>query len=504
MTQNLVPAAQYLRMSTDHQQYSLENQAEAIVQYATKHSFELVKTYSDAAKSGLRLKNRDGLKGLLKDVVEGQAAFRAILVYDVSRWGRFQDADEAAHYEYLCKSSGVPVHYCAETFTNDTSGFILKALKRTMAGEYSRELSVKVRAGLFRLAGLGYKLGGTPPYGLRRMLLDKNGRPKQQLESGDRKSVANERVILVPGPGSEVAIVQRIFREFAEHHRSLRSIAMRLNQEQVPVVGEVKWNASAITRILNQSAYVGVHVWGRTTESLGGPTKAVPAERWAICPNAFQPILSQELFQQAQHALANLTCRLTEEQLLERLRLVLKEHGKLTSDIIQQSRLCPSAHTYYIRFGGLLPAYAQLGYEASQQSSECTTRQRLMLTRKEVFRTLVRQFPEQLQEVRRNGRFRSRLKYRRTGLLISLLIARCSVSKRGRIGWLLEPPATERARTTVVAFLGKENLSVESMSLFKRLDFVGKTVRIRAGDDLLKSGVELMGLSDFHKVISRF
>src|SRR5947209_15621462 len=155
-----MPAAQYLRMSTDHQQYSLDNQADAIARYAADHGFVVVKTYSDAARSGLRLKNRPGLKQLLKDVVAETLHYSAILVYDVSRWGRFQDADEAAHYEYLCKSSGVPVHYCAETFANDNSmpGLIMKALKRTMAGEYSRELSVKIRTGLFRLAMLGYKL----------------------------------------------------------------------------------------------------------------------------------------------------------------------------------------------------------------------------------------------------------------------------------------------------------------------------------------------------------
>jgi len=114
-------AAQYLRMSTDHQQYSLDNQADAIARYAAQRGFQIVKTYSDAARSGLRLKNRAGLKQLLKDVVDGQQEFRAVLVYDVSRWGRFQDTDEAAHYEYLCKSAGVPIHYCAEMFSNDNS-----------------------------------------------------------------------------------------------------------------------------------------------------------------------------------------------------------------------------------------------------------------------------------------------------------------------------------------------------------------------------------------------
>ncbi len=163
MTANqLVPAAQYLRMSTEHQQYSLENQSTAIQTYAESHGFEVVRTYSDAAKSGLVLRHRIGLRQLLQDVVSGSPAYRVILVYDVSRWGRFQDTDESAHYEFLCKSAGVPVHYCAETFANDGTlpSLIMKALKRTMAGEYSRELGVKVLAGLKRLASLGFKQGG--------------------------------------------------------------------------------------------------------------------------------------------------------------------------------------------------------------------------------------------------------------------------------------------------------------------------------------------------------
>jgi hypothetical protein len=57
----------------------------------------------------------------LQDAVVGDLGFRAIFVYDVSRWGRFQDIDEAAHYEYLGKSAGVPILYCAEAFCNVSS-----------------------------------------------------------------------------------------------------------------------------------------------------------------------------------------------------------------------------------------------------------------------------------------------------------------------------------------------------------------------------------------------
>ncbi len=51
---NQVPAAQYLRMSTEHQQYSLDNQAAAISRYADVNNFTVTHTYRDAGKSGGR------------------------------------------------------------------------------------------------------------------------------------------------------------------------------------------------------------------------------------------------------------------------------------------------------------------------------------------------------------------------------------------------------------------------------------------------------------------
>src|SRR3954468_4851513 len=116
LSTNLIRAAEYVRMSTEHQQYSTENQRDIIRQYAHRRGMVTVRTYVDAGKSGLRIQGRDALKQLIKDVESGQADFAAILVYDVSRWGRFQDTDESAYYEHLCRRANVQVHYCAEPF----------------------------------------------------------------------------------------------------------------------------------------------------------------------------------------------------------------------------------------------------------------------------------------------------------------------------------------------------------------------------------------------------
>lgn len=184
-------AAEYVRVSTDLQHYSIVNQQAAIAEYAALHDFEIVKTYADAARSGLDIKHRPGLQNLIDDVLGGTKEFQTVLVYDVSRWGRFQDSDEAACYEFLCKRAGIRVHYCAEPFTNDgsTSSAFFKMVKRTMAAEYSRELSTKTLVGQCRLALNGFKIGGRPGFGLRRVLMDGNGKPKTVLADGERKSL---------------------------------------------------------------------------------------------------------------------------------------------------------------------------------------------------------------------------------------------------------------------------------------------------------------------------
>ena len=61
-------AAQYVRMSTDHQQYSTQNQADKIREYAARRGIEIVQTYADEGKSGLRLDGRDALQRLIADV----------------------------------------------------------------------------------------------------------------------------------------------------------------------------------------------------------------------------------------------------------------------------------------------------------------------------------------------------------------------------------------------------------------------------------------------------
>jgi DNA invertase Pin-like site-specific DNA recombinase len=212
MNQPLRRAAQYVRMSTELQQYSTTNQMARIAEYAEANQLTIVRTYLDEGRTGLKIQGRKGLQQLLADVISNQAPFDVILVYDVSRWGRFQDNDESAHYEFLCRRAGKQVVYCAEMFSNDGSPManIVKGLKRAMASEYSRELSGKVFKGQANLARLGLHVGARSPYGMRRMMINPDGKSRGTMNYGERKSLQSDKVILVPGPPKEIAIVRQI------------------------------------------------------------------------------------------------------------------------------------------------------------------------------------------------------------------------------------------------------------------------------------------------------
>jgi len=364
LTNSPVPAAQYVRMSTEHQQYSTENQGDAIAEFAKSRGYEIVRTYADDGKSGLRIEGRESLRKLIEDVQAGNAPFRAILVYDVSRWGRFQDTDESAYYEYLCKRAGIHVEYCMEQFINDGSpvSTIIKGVKRAMAGEYSRELSNKVFKGQCRLIQLGFRQGGPAGYGLRRMLLDASGTPKGLLKRGEHKSLQTDRVILVPGPDEELRVVRAIFDGFVREGKSERAIAHELNAAGVVSGDGRAWTGGMVQRILTNEKYIGNNVYNRVSFKLKKKLVHNPPEMWVRADGAFKPVVDAEAFFTARGILQERSRHVSDEEMLQRLRTLLAVHPALTAALIDETDGMPSSSAYRQRFGSLINAYRLAGY----------------------------------------------------------------------------------------------------------------------------------------------
>jgi DNA invertase Pin-like site-specific DNA recombinase len=352
-------AAQYLRMSTEHQQYSIANQSAAIALYAAAHNLGIVRSFADRGKTGRTLKGRLGLQELLSLVQAGQSEFTQVLVYDVSRWGRFLDADESAHYEYLCKRAGITVHYCAEQFENDNSptSNLLKALKRTMASEYSRELSVKVSAGQRRLAAMGWWQGGNGPFGFQRLLVGADGSPKHILKFREWKSIDSDRISLTPGPKEAVDTIRLAYDLYTKGRKDRRKIAEILNKRGI-FAGKRQWTLATVRELLINPVYKGAYAYCKHDHHF----ITLPRDKWLVREHAFEAIVSPKQWDHAYAMVREEVRDYTNVEMIEGLRKVWKREGKLNSTLINAASDVPSVQAYKNHFGGINEAYRLIGY----------------------------------------------------------------------------------------------------------------------------------------------
>jgi DNA invertase Pin-like site-specific DNA recombinase len=368
-------------MSTEHQQYSTENQRQVIQDYARSRGMSIVRTYTDAGKSGLRIDGRDALKQLIHDVESGCTDFSVILVYDVSRWGRFQDADESAYYEYICRRAKIEVHYCAEQFENDGSPIstIVKGVKRAMAGEYSRELSAKVFIGQCRLIELGFRQGGAPGFGLRRMLCDVTGQHKGVLERGEQKSIQTDRVILVPGPQEEVEIVRWMYQMFVDERLVESKLARMLNERGIRTDLGRAWTRGCVHQVLTSEKYVGNNVYNRISYKLKKKRIVNAPEMWIRGNAAFESIVPEDLFIKVQKIIQERSRKFTNDELLDQLRGLLERKGRLSGLLIDEEDNMASSSVYRNRFASLVQAYKLISYSPDRDYQFIETNRQLRL-----------------------------------------------------------------------------------------------------------------------------
>jgi hypothetical protein len=377
----------------------------------------------------------------------------------------------------------------------------MKALKRTMAGEYSRELGVKVLAGQKRLALLGFKQGGVPGFGLRRMLISAAGTRKQELAAGERKSIATDRVILVPGPAQEVQVVKEIYRMLVNGRLSVYAIARELNRRHVSNINDSEWDYQAIYAILTNPKYTGCHIFGRTTSKLSTPTVRLPRSEWVLTPGAFEPLVDSATFSEAQEILQERTVNKSDKDLLDNLQTLLDFKGRLSLNLIKTSPATPSPSTYRHRFGSLRRAYELIGYGRHDHFGPIDLRRKTQALRDELIALITGMFPDEVSVEQRGGRWRTRLRTR-NGLMVSVVIARCVRVWKQTLRWQIDPVRHESGLVTLLARLGENNRSFLDFHIIPNVDRL-RRFHVSLLDPWLGRGQRLFDISAFLEVVTR-
>jgi len=492
-----VSAAAYVRMSTEHQQYSTSNQMDVVRDYAKRRGMEIVKVYSDEGKSGLNIQGSDSLAQMIEDVKNGQVSFSCILVYDVSRWGRFQDADESAYYEYLCRRAGVPVHYCAEQFENDGSpvSTIVKGVKRAMAGEYSRELSSKVFQGACRLIQLGYKQGGTAGFGLRRMLIDQNGQHKAALKMGEHKSLQTDRVILIPGPDEEVKVVNWIYQTFISEGKGESEIAKSLNDRGLVTDFGRAWNRATVHQVLINEKYIGNNVYHRTSFKLKLKHVANPQEKWIRADGIFEGIVEPSLFHTAQGIILARSRKLSDDEMLEKLRGVLNQHGRISGMLIDEAGDLPSSTAFRHRFGSLVSAYRLIGYDPGIDYSFIEINRKLRKEHPEIVASVIQRIGD-LGAVA-SWDERTQLLHLNNELRVSIVLCRHWITTAGSSRWVIRLDEGLKPDITVAVRMTATNAGIRDYYLLPAIDMTWENLRIAEENGVYLDGYRFDTLDYF-------
>jgi DNA invertase Pin-like site-specific DNA recombinase len=498
-----VRVAQYVRMSTEHQQYSPENQLEVVRQYAASHNMEIVQEYSDHGRSGLNIAGREGLNQLMSDVESKRTDFSALLVYDVSRWGRFQDVDESAYYEYVLKRAGIRVHYCAEQFENDgsMSSSVLKTLKRSMAAEYSRELSVKVFSGQCRLIELGFRQGGPAGYGLRRQLIDRDRNPKGLLGRGERKSLQTDRVILVPGPELEIETVRQIYDLFAVQGKTEHEIMETLNGRGVFGEHGHPWTCATVHQVLTNPKYIGANIYNRRSFKLKHKRVKNPMQMWIWRDGAFEPIVTASLFEQARAIIESRHHHLSDQELLERLRELLRVQGRLSGILIDETEDMPSSSCYSSRFGSLARAYSLIGWNPDRNYAYIEINRRLRRKHADLIASIFDQLLALGATVsvnQYNDLLTINCEY-----TASLILARCRETHAGNHRWHLRFDESLSPDIVLAARLQPGNEEILDYYLLPRLDVLTERLSLRPDNGLIMDVYRFNNLNFFMEMAQR-
>lgn len=285
----------YARVSTEKQagevQTSISEQKRRGAELAERFGLTVERWYTDEGASGSTVEGRPAFVQLLADCEAMRRSIRdpgIIVVLDDSRFGRFDDPDEAAYWRHHLRRLGWIVRFAVG---DDIEDVALRHIMRAVGGAQSTEERQKIRRrarqGIRGAAEQGFWTREAP-FGYRRRVVYPPGN-ERILERGQLKA-PNEKVALVPHE-EEAAVVRFMFEAYATGEYSLTW----LGAEAERMLPGKSWHVGTVRQALMRHAYVGDVVGGLRRRD-------APPERYAH-RNAHPPLVSRELFERVQQQL---------------------------------------------------------------------------------------------------------------------------------------------------------------------------------------------------------
>lgn len=290
----------YVRVSTERQagetMTSVADQERAVTALAAKLGTEIGAWYRDEGVSGSIAEARPGFGRLLAFCRQHpRKAPGFVLVLNASRFGRFDDPDQAAALRYELRQLGWLVRFAESDDSEDViARSVMRAVGDAQASEYRRNIIRNAQRGKRGAASQGFWTS-REPFGYRRRVVHPEGRDRV-LAPGQKKA-PDEKVKLTPGPDEEVKAVRWAFAAYATGLHTLEEIADAL---LVKAPGR-QWTRFAVRQLLTSATYRGHVVANRRSGVLCRQRiwRTDPAT-WVTVEGAHPALIDDDTFQAVQ------------------------------------------------------------------------------------------------------------------------------------------------------------------------------------------------------------
>lgn len=273
---NLKMGAAYIRVSTHMQEeLSPDAQKRLLLDYAKANNIVISEEYIflEGGISGKKADKRPEFLRMISLAKQKPAPFNVVLVWKFSRFARNQE-ESIVYKSLLRKQCNVDVVSVSEPIIDGPFGSLIERIIEWMDEYYSVRLSGEVFRGMSEKAMKGgYQ--ARPPLGYR---IDRPGEPP----------------VIIP---EQAKIVQTIFNKYVNEHMGLFEIARYLNSLGLKTSHGKPFERRSIEYILQNPTYCGMIRWNRTENETN---RIKDKEDWIITDGQHEPIISKELFDQAQ------------------------------------------------------------------------------------------------------------------------------------------------------------------------------------------------------------
>jgi hypothetical protein len=282
--------------------------------------------------------------------------------------------------------------------------------------------------------------------------------------------------VLVPGPESEIAVVREIYERFVNLGETEATIAAALNARGILTDLDKDWTRGTVHEVLINEKYIGNNVWGRTSFKLKHRHVTNEPENWIRANNVFKAIIGQSLYDKAQAIIVARSERLTDDELLEKLKLILQSAGTLSGLIIDEFDHAPSSSVYRHRFGSLLRAYALVGFATGRDYRYLDINRHLRLVHPPIVTEVIDGLRACGAIVTQNPK--NDILTVNSEFTVSVVIVRCLSTSAGALRWKLRLDSELRPDFTVAVRMNSDNSHARDYYILPRLSMYEASLRL--------------------------